>query len=386
MKSMPSIEDLRQRARRNVPKMFFDYADSGSYTQETLRANRSDLERIKLRQRVLVNVDRRSTATAILGQQTPLPFALGPIGLGGMLHGDGEILACRAAQAAGIPYTLSTMSINSIEDVAAAVDKPFWFQLYVMRDRGFVRELIQRAAAARCSALMLTVDLQVLGQRHCDVRNGLTVPPEIKLKNLIDIATKPAWALSILKSKRKTFGNLAGHVKGMENINSLAQWTASQFDPTLSWKDVEWIKSLWPGKLILKGILDVDDAKIAATTGADAISVSNHGGRQLDGAPSAIAALPRVVDAVGSEIDVMFDSGVRTGADIVRALALGARSCIVGRSYIYGLGAGGQAGVARAIEILGTELDVTMALCGIKSIAEIDRNILAETETQRRPQ
>jgi L-lactate dehydrogenase (cytochrome) len=386
MKSMPSIEDLRQRARRNVPKMFFDYADSGSYTQETLRANRSDLERIKLRQRVLVNVDRRSTATAILGQQTPLPFALGPIGLGGMLHGDGEILACRAAQAAGIPYTLSTMSINSIEDVAAAVDKPFWFQLYVMRDRGFVRELIQRAAAARCSALMLTVDLQVLGQRHCDVRNGLTVPPEIKLKNLIDIATKPAWALSILKSKRKTFGNLAGHVKGMENINSLAQWTASQFDPTLSWKDVEWIKSLWPGKLILKGILDVDDAKIAATTGADAISVSNHGGRQLDGAPSAIAALPRVVDAVGSEIDVMFDSGVRTGADIVRALALGARSCIVGRSYIYGLGAGGQAGVARAIEILGTELDVTMALCGVKSIAEIDRNILAETETQRRPQ
>ncbi|MBN8934739.1 MAG: alpha-hydroxy-acid oxidizing protein, partial [Rhizobiales bacterium] len=276
------------------------------------------------------------------------------------------ILACRAAQAAGIPYTLSTMSINSIEDVASAVDKPFWFQLYVMRDRGFIRELIQRAAAAKCSALMLTVDLQVLGQRHCDVRNGLTVPPEIKIRNLIDIATKPAWALSILRSKRKTFGNLAGHVKGMENINSLAQWTASQFDPTLSWKDVEWVKSLWPGKLILKGILDVDDAKIAVTTGADAISV--------------------VVDAVGSEIDVMFDSGIRTGADIVRALALGARSCIVGRSYIYGLGAGGQAGVARAIEILRSELDVTMALCGVKSIAGIDRSILAETEAQRRPQ
>jgi L-lactate dehydrogenase (cytochrome) len=386
MKSFPSIEDLRQRARRNVPKMFFEYADSGSYTQDTLRANRADLERIKLRQRVLVDVDRRSTETTILGQQTPLPFALAPIGLGGMMYGDGEILACRAAQAAGIPYTLSTMSINSIEDVASAVDKPFWFQLYVMRDRGFIRELIQRAAAAKCSALMLTVDLQVLGQRHCDVRNGLTVPPEIKIRNLIDIATKPAWALSILRSKRKTFGNLAGHVKGMENINSLAQWTASQFDPTLSWKDVEWVKSLWPGKLILKGILDVDDAKIAVTTGADAISVSNHGGRQLDGAPSSIAALPRVVDAVGSEIDVMFDSGIRTGADIVRALALGARSCIVGRSYIYGLGAGGQAGVARAIEILRSELDVMMALCGVKSIAGIDRSILAETEAQRRPQ
>jgi L-lactate dehydrogenase (cytochrome) len=386
MKSFPSIEDLRQRARRNVPKMFFEYADSGSYTQDTLRANRADLERIKLRQRVLVDVDRRSTETTILGQQTPLPFALAPIGLGGMMYGDGEILACRAAQAAGIPYTLSTMSINSIEDVASAVDKPFWFQLYVMRDRGFIRELIQRAAAAKCSALMLTVDLQVLGQRHCDVRNGLTVPPEIKIRNLSDIATKPAWALSILQSRRKTFGNLAGHVKGMENINSLAQWTASQFDPTLSWKDVEWVKSLWPGKLILKGILDVDDAKIAVTTGADAISVSNHGGRQLDGAPSSIAALPRVVDAVGSEIDVMFDSGIRTGADIVRALALGARSCIVGRSYIYGLGAGGQAGVARAIEILRSELDVTMALCGVKSIAGIDRSILAETEAQRRPQ
>jgi L-lactate dehydrogenase (cytochrome) len=383
MKAFPCIEDLRQHARRNVPKMFFDYADAGSYTEGTLRSNRSDLEQIKLRQRVLVNVDQRSTATTMLGEPVPVPLALGPIGLGGMMHGDGEILACRAAQAAGIPYTLSTMSINSIEDVASAVDKPFWFQLYVMRDRGFIKELVQRAAAARCSALMLTVDLQVLGQRHCDMRNGLTVPPEIKIKNLIDIATKPAWALSILKGKSKTFGNLAGHVKDTTNINSLAQWTASQFDPTLSWKDVEWIKSIWPGKLILKGILDVDDAKIAVTTGADAISVSNHGGRQLDGAPSAISALPRVVDAVGSEIEVMFDSGVRTGADMMRALALGARSCIVGRSYIYGLGAGGQAGVARAIEILHKELDVTMALCGVKSIAEINRDVLADTQSQR---
>jgi L-lactate dehydrogenase (cytochrome) len=383
MKSLPSIEDLRQRARRNVPKMFFDYADAGSYNQETLRSNRTDLERIKLRQRILVDVDQRDTSTTIIGEQASLPLALGPIGLGGMMHGDGEILACRAAQAAGIPYTLSTMSINSIEDVASSVAKPFWFQLYVMRDRGFIRELIQRAAAAKCSALMLTVDLQVLGQRHCDVRNGLTVPPEIKIRNLIDIATKPAWALSVLRGKRKTFGNLAGHVQGMENINSLAAWTASQFDPTLSWKDVEWIKSLWPGKLILKGILDVEDARIAAKTGAAAISVSNQGGRQLDGATSAISALPRVVDAVGSEIEVLFDSGIRTGADIMRALALGAHACIVGRSYIYGLGAGGQAGVTRAIEILGRELDVTMALCGVKALKDIDRRVLADYDERR---
>ena len=383
MKAFPSIEDLREHARRNVPKMFFDYAEAGSYSQETLRANRSDMERIKLRQRVLIDVDKRSTATTILGEPAPLPLALGPIGLGGMMHGDGEILACRAAQAAGIPYTLSTMSINSIEDVAEAVDKPFWFQLYVMRDRGFMRELIQRAAAARCSALMLTVDLQILGQRHCDVRNGLTVPPDIKIRNVIDIMTKPAWALSILKGKRKTFGNLAGHVQGMENVGSLAQWTASQFDPSLSWKDLDWIRSEWPGKLILKGILDVEDARIAVKSGASAISVSNHGGRQLDGAPSAISALPRVVDEVGSDIEVMFDSGVRTGADIMRALALGARSCIVGRSYIYGLGASGQAGVARAIEILHKELDVTMALCGVRSIGEIDKRVLADTDERR---
>jgi L-lactate dehydrogenase (cytochrome) len=378
MKAYPSIEDLRQRAQRNVPKMFFDYAESGSYSQETLRSNRADLEKIKLRQRVLVDVDNRDTSTTILGEKVPLPLALGPIGLGGMMYGDGEIHACRAAQAAGIPYTLSTMSINSIEDVAGAVDKPFWFQLYVMRDRGFVKELIQRAAAAKCSALMLTVDLQVLGQRHADVRNGLTVPPEIKIRNIIDIMTKPAWALSVLKAKSKSFGNLAGHVKGMENINSLAAWTASQFDPTLSWKDIEWVKSLGPGKLLLKGILDVEDARIAVKAGADAISVSNHGGRQLDGAPSAISALPRVVDAVGSQIEVMFDSGIRTGTDIVRALALGARSCIVGRSYIYGLGAGGQAGVGHAIGILGRELDVTMALCGVKNVRDIDERVLAE--------
>ena len=301
---------------------------------------------------------------------------LAPVGLCGMQHGDGEILACRAAQAAGIPFTLSTMSICSIEDVAAAVDKPFWFQLYVMRDRGFIRELVARAAAAKCSALVLTVDLQVLGQRHRDIKNGMTVPPEIRLGNLIDIATKPAWAWSVLRGKRKTFGNIAGHVRGMDNVTVLSKWTAEQFDPTLSWKDVEWIKSLWPGKLILKGILDVEDARIAAKTGAAAIVVSNHGGRQLDGASSSIAMLPPIVEALGSELEIMFDGGIRSGQDLMRAIALGARSCMSGRAYIYGLGAGGEAGVARAIEIIRNELDISMALTGVTSIAEIDRRVI----------
>ena len=357
MRTFTCIEDLRQTARRKVPRAFFDYAEAGSYSQETLRSNRADLERIKLRQRVLVDVDQRDLSTTILGEKVSLPLALAPIGLCGMQHGDGEILACRAAQAAGIPFTLSTMSICSIEDVAEATKKPFWFQVYVIRDRGFIRELIARAAAAKCSALVLTLDLQILGQRHCDIKNGMTVPPEIKLGNVIDIATKPAWALSILKGKRKTFGNLAGHVKGMENVNSLAAWTASQFDPTLNWKDVEWIKSLWPGKLILKGIMDVEDARMAAKSGADALIVSNHGGRQLDGAPSSISALPRIAEAVGNEIEVMVDGGIRSGQDVLRALALGARACMIGRSYIYGLGAGGEAGVAKAIEIIGKELE-----------------------------
>jgi L-lactate dehydrogenase (cytochrome) len=297
-----------------------------------------------------------------------------------MEHGDGEILSARAAQAAGIPFTLSTMSICSIEDVAEAVSKPFWFQLYVMRDRGFIKELIQRAAKAKCSALVLTVDLQVLGQRHRDIRNGMTVPPRITVANLLDIASKPAWALSILRGKRKTFGNLAGHVKGMDGIKSLAQWTNEQFDPRLNWKDVEWIRDQWGGKLIIKGILDVDDAKLAAKTGASALIVSNHGGRQLDGAPSSISALPKVADAVGSDIELMFDGGIRTGADILRALALGARSCMIGRAYIYGLGANGQAGVAKAIDILKKELDVAMALTGTKSIDEIGPHVLADSE------
>ena len=296
--------------------------------------------------------------------------------MSGLMHGNGEILACRAAHAAGIPYTLSTMSICSIEDVAGAVDKAFWFQFYVMKDRGFVRSLIEPAAVAKCSALILTVDLQVLGQRHADTRNGLSVPPSLKIKNLINMATKPGWVYSVLSGKRWTFGNLTGHVKGMEGVKSLAEWTASQFDPALTWKDVEWVRNIWPGKLIIKGILHVGDAKIAAKTGAAAIVVSNHGGRQLDGAASSISMLPKVAEAVGSEVEVLFDSGIRSGQDLMRALALGAKSCLIGRAYIFGLGAGGQAGVARAIEIIRKELDVTMALTGVRNIMEIDRRVL----------
>src|SRR5215472_9228154 len=376
MKTVTCIEDLRTLARRKVPRAFFDYADSGSYNEETLRANRADLEQIKLRQRVLVDVSERSLATTILGQKVSAPFALAPIGLSGMQHGDGEILAAQAANEAGIPYTLSTMSICSIEDVAEATGKPFWFQLYVIKDRGFSKDVLSRAAAAKCSALVLTVDLQVLGQRHRDIKNGMTVPPEIRLANIIDIGTKPAWVWSILKGKSRTFGNLAGHVKGMENVNSLAQWIQSQFDPALSWKDVEWIKKIWPGKLIIKGILDPEDAKMAVKLGADAIVVSNHGGRQLDGAPSTISALPAVAQAVGSDTEVLFDGGIRTGADMLRALALGARACLIGRAYIYGLGAGGKAGVAKAIDILEKELSVAMALTGTTRVTDIGPQIL----------
>ncbi|WP_149802373.1 alpha-hydroxy acid oxidase [Mesorhizobium sp. NFR06] len=376
MKGMTCIEDLRRAARRRVPRVFFDYAEAGSYAEQTLRANRADLERITLKQRVLVDVSQLDTATTILGETVSLPVALAPIGLGGMQWADGEILACRAAQAAGIPYTMSTMSICSIEDVAEAVGKPFWFQLYVMKDRGFVRSLVERAAAARCSALVLTVDLQVLGQRHADVRNGLSVPPALKPRTILDIASRPGWTARMLTAKRWTFGNLAGHVKGADSVKAVADWVAHQFDAALNWSDVEWIRSLWPGKLIIKGILNVDDARAAGKAGADAIVVSNHGGRQLDGAPSTISMLPRIAEAVGSEVEVLFDGGVHSGQDVMRALALGARACLVGRAYVYGLGAGGEAGVATAIEILRKELSVTMALTGTRSVSEIDGRVL----------
>jgi L-lactate dehydrogenase (cytochrome) len=384
MKNIACIEDLRALARRKVPKAFFEYADSGSYNEETLRANRADLETIKLRQRVLVDVSNRSLATTIVGQKVSAPFALAPIGLCGMQHGNGEILSALAAEEAEIPFTLSTMSINSIEQVAEATTKPFWFQLYVIRDREFSKDILGRAHRAGCSALVLTVDLQVLGQRHRDVRNGMTVPPEIRLTNIVDMATKPRWVMSILKGKSKTFGNLAGHVRGMDDVNSLAQWTNSQFDPALSWKDVEWIKKIWPGKLIIKGILDVDDAKTAVKLGADAIVVSNHGGRQLDGAPSSISALPAIAQVVGSDTELLFDGGIRTGSDLLRALALGARACLIGRAYIYGLGAGGKAGVAKAIDILKKELSVAMALTGTTRVSNIGSQVLVGNETKRK--
>lgn len=371
MKNITCIEDLRILHRRKVPRAFFEYVDRGSYAEETLRANRADLERIKFRQKILVDVSARETATRILGEPAALPLVLAPIGLTGMQYGDGEIHACRAAVAAGIPFTLSTMSICSIEDVAAAVGKPFWFQLYVMRDRGFARALIERAIAAKCDALVLTVDLQVIGQRHADIKNGLTVPPQVRLRNLFDIAMRPEWALGVARAKRRTFGNLDGHLKGTEGLTALSAWIATQFDPTLSWKDVDWIRSIWPGKLVIKGILDEGDARAAAAAGAQAIVVSNHGGRQLDGAPSSIAMLPRITDAVGDKVEMMFDGGVRTGQDVMRALALGAKSCMIGRAYIHGLGAGGEAGVAKAIDIIGKELMTTMGLCGVNRVGDI---------------
>jgi L-lactate dehydrogenase (cytochrome) len=378
LQTATSIDDLRDIAKARVPKAFFEYADHGSYSQSTMRANRSDLQAIGLRQRVAIDVDKRDLQTTIAGIPAKLPLALAPIGLCGMQHGDGEILAARAAAAAGIPFCLSTMSICSIEDVAAASHVPFWFQLYVMRDRGFVKALIERAIAAKCSVLVPTLDLQILGKRYCDVKNGMTVPPKVTVANVIDVATKPRWAWSILNGKRKNFGNISGHVSGMESVSTLSQWIGQQFDPTLSWKDLEWIRSIWPGKIVLKGILDVEDAKIAASLGVTAIVASNHGGRQLDGAPSSISQLGRIVDAVQGKTEVIFDGGVRSGQDVLRALAYGASSCMIGRAYIYGLGAGGQAGVTKAIEIIRDELDVSMALTGTRSVREIDRSVLAQ--------
>jgi L-lactate dehydrogenase (cytochrome) len=373
---MTCIEDLRQAASRKVPRAFFDFVEGGSYTEQTLAANCADFERIKLRQRVLIDVSNRSTRSTILGDSVSLPLALAPVGLCGMLHRDGEILACRAAQAAGIPFCLSTMSVCSIEDVAAAVKEPFWFQMFLMKDRGFVRSLVERAAAAKCSALVVTLDLPVIGQRHRDQRNGMGMPPKRRLKTILDIAAKPGWAFGIARGKRRTLGNLAGQIRGADSLDGLSQWIGSQFDAPLSWKDIEWLAGLWPGKLILKGILDVDDARIAAKSGAAALVVSNHGGRQLDGAPSSISALPAIADAVGSSIEILFDGGIRTGQDMMRAIALGARACLSGRAYLYGLGTGGQAGVARAIEILRSELDVSMALTGATSVAGIDRRVI----------
>ncbi|MDO8178772.1 MAG: alpha-hydroxy acid oxidase [Undibacterium sp.] len=369
------VEDLRLLAKKRVPKAFYDYADSGSYTESTYRANTSDLAAIKLRQRVAINVDQRSTRTTMIGHDVTMPVAIAPTGLTGMQWANGEMLGAIAAEKFGVPFTLSTMSICSIEDVASVTTKPFWFQLYVMRDRGFIRELIQRAKAAKCSALMLTLDLQILGQRHKDIKNGMSVPPKLTLANVIDLATKPAWALRALMG-RKTFGNLAGHVKGGKGIVTLSEWTASQFDPTLSWDDVAWIKQEWGGKLILKGILDVEDARLAVAAGADAIVVSNHGGRQLDSAMSSIQALPAIVEAVGHQTEVWFDGGIRTGQDILKATALGAKGSLVGRAFLYGLGAMGEAGVTKMLDILHKELDVSMALTGNKDIREVGRHNL----------
>src|SRR5271156_5268249 len=377
MKHITCIEDLRLLHKRNVPKAFFDYADRGSYSEDTLRANHDDLQQIKFRQRILVDVSKRDLSTTIRGERSALPLILAPVGLLGMQHGDGEIHACRAAQAAGIPFTQSTMSICSIEDIAAAVDKPFWFQLYVMKDRGFIKALIERAIAAKCSALVLTVDLQVIGQRHQDIKNGMSVPPEWSLSKLIDFASKPAWVSGGLRGQRRTFGNLMGHLKGTEDITALSTWINSQFDTSLNWKDVEWIRSIWPGKLVLKGILDVEDAEEAAKSGAQALVVSNHGGRQLDGAPSSIEVLPEIADAIGSNMEVLFDGGIRSGQDVMRALALGAKSCMIGRAYIHGLGAFGGPGVAKAIDLIAKELSVTMGLCGVSSIAQIDDHVVA---------
>jgi len=370
------IEDLRALARRKVPRMFYDYTDSGSWTESTYRANEQDFQRIKLRQRVAVDVERRSLDAQMIGQDVSMPVALAPVGMTGMQHADGEILAARAAERFGVPFTLSTMSICSIEDVASQTTAPFWFQLYVMRDRDFIRRLIDRARAANCSALMLTLDLQILGQRHKDLKNGLSAPPKPTLANLLNIACKPQWSMGMLGTRRRGFGNIVGHVKGVEDMRSLSAWTAQQFDPRLNWDDVAWIKDYWGGKLILKGIMDSEDARRAADSGADALVVSNHGGRQLDGAPSSISALPAIVDAVGSGIEIWMDGGIRSGQDVFKALALGARGTLIGRSFVYGLGAMGEAGVTKSLDLIRNELDLTMAFCGLTDVARIDRQAL----------
>ncbi len=376
MPVVTNIADLRRMAQKRVAKAIFDYVDRGSYDETTLRANSSDLDDIKFRQRVAINVDNRSTAVKMIGTDAIMPVAIAPTGLTGLNWANGEMLGARAAERFGIPFTLSTMSICSIEDVASAVTKPFWFQLYVMRDRGFAASLIERAKAAKCSALMLTLDLQIQGQRHQDLKNGLSVPPQLTLATMLDIMTKPGWALNVMTGRRRSFGNLEGRIKNADTLTTLSQWIAGQFDPTLSWDDVAWVKSLWGGKLILKGILDAEDAKLAAACGVDAIVVSNHGGRQLDGTVSSIHALPEVVQAVGDRTEVWFDGGIRSGQDVLKAVALGAKGTMIGKSFLYGLGAMGEEGVTLALEIIRKELDVTMALCGLKDIKDAGPSIL----------
>ena len=377
MSVITNIEDLRVLAQRRVPRMFYDYADSGSWTESTYRANESDFQKIKLRQRVAVNLENRTTATTMIGQPVAMPVAIAPTGLTGMQHADGEMLAARAAKAFGVPFTLSTMSICSIEDVSQATGgHPFWFQLYVMKDRDFINRLIDRAKAANCSALVLTLDLQILGQRHKDLKNGLSAPPKPTLANIINLMTKPRWCLGMAGTPRRQFGNIVGHVKGVDNMGDLASWTASQFDPALNWNDIEWIKKRWGGKLIIKGIMDERDAQLCVDAGADALIVSNHGGRQLDGAESSIAVLPRIVDAVGQKIEVHMDGGVRSGQDVLKARALGAQGTYIGRAFLYGLGAMGEAGVTKALQIIHRELDLTMAFCGRTQIDDVKSDVL----------
>ena len=375
-----TIQEFKELAKRRVPKMFFDYADSGSWTETTYRENESDFQKIALRQRVAVNMEGRSLKTEMVGQAVSMPVALAPTGLTGMLIADGEIKAAKAAEKFGVPFTLSTMSICSIEDVARETSSPFWFQLYVMRDRAFIERLIDRAKAAKCSALVLTMDLQILGQRHKDIRNGLSAPPKFTAKHVWQMASRPSWALGMLGTKRRSFGNLVGHVDNLGDLRQLSAWTSSQFDPTLSWTDIAWVKERFGGKVIVKGILDTEDAKLAVAHGADAIIVSNHGGRQLDGAPSSIRVLPEIVAAVGSKTEIHLDGGIRSGQDILKAVALGAKSTYIGRAFLYGLGAGGEAGVTRVLEIIRKEMDITMALCGERDI----RNIGAHTIYQNK--
>jgi L-lactate dehydrogenase (cytochrome) len=376
MSVITSIEDLRVLAQKRVPKMFYDYADSGSWTESTYRNNELMLSALRFKQRVAVNMEGRTTASTMVGTPVAMPVAIAPTGLTGMQHADGEILAAKAAEKFGIPFTLSTMSICSIEDIAANTKAPFWFQLYVMRDREFIYNLIDRAKAANCSALVLTLDLQILGQRHKDLKNGLSAPPKLTIPNIINMMTKPRWCLGMLGTPRRQFGNIVGHVKNVSDMGSLSSWTASQFDPRLSWDDVEWIKKRWGGKLIIKGILDPDDARLAVNSGADALIVSNHGGRQLDGAMSSIEALPEIVAAVGDQIEVHMDGGIRSGQDVLRAVALGAKGTYIGRAFLYGLGAMGQEGVTKCLEIIHKELDLTMAFCGRRTIKEVNKSIL----------